>query len=159
MRTARLGIALCALVAVLVIGAPFQAPRAAADDLEARALKIERTLLCQHCTNLRLHVCETQLCIDMRPLIRQKLAAGESDDDVQRYFTDRYGERVLADVPREGFNLVLFGWVGGSVLLVALVGGAVLWRLRRTAQPPPPAGLSEADDRWLDEQLAREGSR
>ena len=149
------------LLACALLLAVSTAPAVSADDgadVEARALKIERELLCPQCTNLRLDVCETQVCIDMRALIREKIAAGESDEQIIGYFTGRYGDRVLADVPREGFNLVLFGWVGASVALVAVVGGAVLWRLRRTAAPTPAGPLADADDRWLDEQLA-EGTR
>lgn len=154
------GLLLALLLATLAL-APLGTTRASADDganLEARAMQIERRLLCPQCTNLRLDVCETQVCADMRALIRERLAQGQSDDQIIEYFTGRYGQRVLADVPRSGFNLVLFGWVGASILAVALVGGVVLWRLRRSAAPPPPTDLSEADDRWLDDQLAGEHS-
>ena len=132
----------------------------AAQDLEAQALQIERQLLCPRCTNVRLDQCELSICADMRGQIRERLAAGATGDDILLFFSNRYGERVLADLPRSGFNLVLFGWVGGSIVLVALGGGAMLWRLRRTARPAPAlaggGALTEADDDWLDEQLRRE---
>lgn len=124
-------------------------------DIEAQSLAIERKLLCPQCTNLRLDVCETQICIDMRAVIRQRLQQGQSEQEIIDYFTGRYGERVLADIPREGFNLVLFGWVGGSILLVAVLGAFVLFRLRRTATSAP-ATFTEAEDRWLDDQLTHE---
>jgi len=125
--------------------------------IEEQSLAIERQLLCPQCTNLRLDVCETQICIDMRAVIRDRLEQGQSEQQIINYFTDRYGDRVLADIPREGFNLWLFGWVGASVLAVLAVGTLVLRRLRRTATPAP-ARITEADDRWLDEQLAQEDS-
>lgn len=124
-------------------------------NVEAQALAIERELLCPQCTNLRLDFCETQICIDMRAVIREQLGQGQSEQQIIDYFTRRYGDRVLADVPREGFNLVLFGWVGGSVLLVAALGTFMLLRLRRTATPAPDT-LNDAEDRWLDDQLTRE---
>ena len=145
------------LACILLVPALTSAYAQSPADLEARALEIERHLLCPQCTNLRLDVCDTQFCIDMRAVIREKLAAGESDQQIIEFFPGRYCDEVLADVPREGFNLVLFGWVAGSVLLVVLVGGVVLWRLRRTATPPPAPPLTEADDRWLDQQLAEGG--
>ena len=132
----------------------------ATQDLEAQALQIERQLLCPRCTNVRLDQCELPICADMRGQIREQLAGGEPGDGVLLFFSNRYGERVLADLPRSGFNLVLFGWVGGSIVLVALGGGAMLWRLRRTARPAPALSvcgtLTEADDDWLSEQLRRE---
>ncbi|MGE0229155.1 MAG: cytochrome c-type biogenesis protein CcmH [Dehalococcoidia bacterium] len=126
-------------------------------DIDARALDIERQLLCPQCTNLRLDVCETQICIDMRSVIRERLEQGQSDTQIIDYFTGRYGDRVLADVPREGFNLWLFAWVGGSMAMVALVGGYVLLRLRRTAVAPE--AIDAADERWLDEHLRHDLGR
>jgi cytochrome c-type biogenesis protein CcmH len=149
-------VALLLLLAAAGLSLHPAAPRVEAQtEIEARALAIERKLLCPQCTNLRLDVCETQICIDMRGVIRDRLAQGQSEEQIIDYFTGRYGDRVLAELPREGFNLVLFGWVGGSVLLVAALGTLVLLRLRRTATPAP-ATIDAADDRWLDDQLARE---
>lgn len=146
------------LVAVLLLVTPAVTPsRAQAEGPEeARLLSIERRLLCPQCTNLRLDVCETQICFDMRAQIRERLAAGASEQQIIDYFTGRYGQRVLADVPARGFNLVLFGWVGGSVLFVAVVGTLVLVRLRRSASIASSAPISAAEERWLDEQAARD---
>jgi len=135
--------------------------RAAAQDLEAQALQVERQLLCPRCTNVRLDHCELAICEDMRVEIRERLAAGHTPDDILLFFSDRFGERVLAALPRSGFNLVLFGWVGGSIAFVLVAGAATLWRLRRTATPAVAlaggAALDAAEERWLDEQLR--GSR
>lgn len=124
-----------------------------AQSVDARALRIEQRLLCPQCTNLRLDVCDTILCADMRREVHDRVAQGQSDAEIIAYFQGRYGQRVLAEVPRTGFNLLLFGWVGGSLLLVAVVGALVLLRLRRTASIAPAAPLVAADERWLDEQL------
>ncbi len=144
-----------AAAAVVLAAALVLADRPAsvgAQDFEAQALQIERQLLCPQCTNKRLDVCELPICVDMRTLIRERLAAGDSPDSIILFFSDRYGERVLADLPKSGFNLVLFGWVGGSIVLVAALGAALLVRMRHTAQPAA-AGLDGAGERWLDEQL------
>lgn len=145
-------VAIVALAALLALAPP--GGEASAPDPEAQALQLERQLLCPKCTNLRLDQCELQVCHDMRREIRDQLAAGAKNDDVLLFFSSRFGDRVLADLPRSGFNLVLFGWVGGSIVLVAFGGGMTLWRLRRSARPlAATAGASEADERWLDEQL------
>lgn len=147
--------AAAAIGAVVLAAALVLAGRSAsvgAQDFEAQALQIERQLLCPQCTNKRLDVCELPICVDMRTLIRERLAAGDSPDSIILFFSNRYGERVLADLPKSGFNLVLFGWVGGSIALVALLGALSLLRGRRTAQPAATALDSEGEE-WLDEQL------
>ena len=142
---------------VLLAAPPSHAEAQSAEQLEAQALQVEKQLLCPRCTNKRLDQCELAICADMRLVIRERLEAGSSTDDILLYFSNRFGERVLAQLPRSGFNLFLFGWVGGSVLLVAFAGTAVLLQLRRTASAPP-ATLSDADDEWLDAQIEREDS-
>ena len=134
---------------------------AGAQDFEAQALQIEQQLMCPRCINVRLDHCELTICEDMRAEIRDQLVAGRSGDDILLYFSDRFGDAVLAELPREGFNLWLFGWVGGSILFVAFIGAGALWRMRRGATlAPAGAGgaLDAAEERWLDEQIrAREG--
>lgn len=126
---------------------------------DARALHIEQRLLCPQCTNLRLDVCDTILCADMRREVRDRVAQGQSDAEIIAYFQGRYGQRVLAEVPRSGFNLLLFAWVGGSLALVAVAGAFVLLRLRRTATAAPSRALDAAEERWLDEQVRGEDGR
>ena len=147
---AAVGLATLALLAAQPSPAGAQSP----EQLEAQALQVEKQLLCPRCTNIRLDQCELAICEDMRLLIRERLEAGSSSDDILLYFSNRFGERVLAQLPRSGFNLFLFGWVGGSILLVAVAGTAVLLQLRRTANAPA-ASLSDADDEWLDAQIER----
>ena len=131
-------------------------------ELEERALNIERQLLCPQCTNKRLDVCELAICIDMRDQIRSQLVEGRTNDEIIFFFSNRYGQRVLAEIPREGFNLVLFGWVGGSLLLVAIGGPLFLLQLRRSGRAyraaqaegeAIPPGSAE-DDAWLDAELS-----
>ena len=118
------------------------------EALEAQALQIERQLLCPQCTNKRLDVCELRICTDMKQVIRERLAAGDDPDEIVFSFAARYGDRVLAELPREGFNLLLFGWVGGSMAGVAALGAFFLLRLRRGATPASagPAGGENDDD-------------
>jgi len=145
-----------AALALAALAGARPATRAQAQDVEAQALQIERQLLCPQCTNKRLDVCELQICEDMRGLIHEQLAAGDSADDIVRFFSNRYGERVLADLPKSGFNLLLFAWVGSSMLLMVLGGGWMLLRLRRSATPAPASSLDAAEERWLDHQLGAE---
>jgi len=130
--------------------------------LEERSLGIERQLLCPQCTNKRLDVCELAICIDMREQIREQLVQGRTNDEIIFFFSNRYGQRVLADIPKEGFNLVLFGWVGGSLVLVAGGGLLFLLQLRRSgrayraahASPTATDADSAEDEAWLERELS-----
>ncbi|TAK78105.1 MAG: cytochrome c-type biogenesis protein CcmH [Dehalococcoidia bacterium] len=146
-----------ALLAVAPLAAPpasAQVPPSSDPRIEAQALVIEKQLLCPLCTNERLDICGTVVCVDMKRIIREQLAAGATPDEIIFYFEQRYGERVRADLHRDGFNLILFGWVGASVLLVAAGGAWFLLSARRTkalASGPNSTGVDEA---WLDAQIA-----
>jgi cytochrome c-type biogenesis protein CcmH/NrfF len=130
-------------------------------ELEKRALGIERQLLCPQCTNKRLDVCELTICIDMREQVREQLVQGRTNDEIIFFFSNRYGQRVLADIPREGFNLVLFGWVGASFLLMTVGGALFLLQLRRSGRAhraareasERSAGATSEDEAWLDAEL------
>lgn len=152
-------------VALTAAGADHRVARAQelSPDLEERALGIEQQLLCPQCTNKRLDVCELAICVDMRGQIREQLVEGRTNDEIIFFFSNRYGQRVLAEIPREGFNLVLFGWVGGSLLLVALGGALFLLQLRRSGRAyraahasvgDSAAAGSAEDDAWLDAELS-----
>ncbi len=101
------------------------------NNYEEQALSIEKQLLCPQCTNERLDICSIQICIDMRKEIREQLQNGRNSDEIIFYFQNRYGQRVLADLPRSGFNIVLFGWVLTSIALVTLGGCYTLFRLNQ----------------------------
>ena len=129
-------------------------------NLDEQALSIEKQLLCPQCTNERLDVCNIAICIDMRREIREQLIDGRNSDEIIFFFQNRYGQRILADIPKEGFNLVLFGWVGASLLLMSVGGGFFLFRLRAAGRAYRAALSSSAapapqpeDDAWLDAEL------
>ena len=111
-----------------------RAPTGYAQQVDTeQQLAIERQLLCPQCVNERLDQCELPICEDMRTIIRQQLLEGVPPDQIVFFFRARYGERILANLPIEGFNLLLYGWVIGSVLLMSLGGTWALWRMRRSS--------------------------
>lgn len=70
--------------------------------------KIARVVYCPVCESTPLDVCQTQACADWRQIIREKLENGETEQDIFDYFSNLYGDRVLAEPPREGFSLLIW---------------------------------------------------
>ncbi len=90
------------------------------DDVNA----IAKQLFCPVCENTPLDVCPTQACAQWRALIREKLAAGWSEDEIKQYFVDQYGARALSEPPRQGFNWLVY--IVPPILFAA--GAYILYR-------------------------------
>lgn len=128
--------------------------------LEARAQTLNKGLRCLVCQGQSIADSNAELARDLRVLVRERLAAGDSDDDVTDYLTDRYGDFILMNPPVKGANYVL--WFGPVAAL--LVGGtAVFFAFRRTrasrlsgagrGSASAPAPLTPDEQRRLDTLL------
>jgi cytochrome c-type biogenesis protein CcmH len=93
-------------------------------DLDKETREVAGALMCPVCQNLSAADSQSELAEQMRQVVRAKLAAGESREQILAYFVDRYGEEILIDPPKRGFNL--FIWVVPPLLLIGF--GVVLWR-------------------------------
>ena len=82
--------------------------------------EIAKDMYCPVCENIPLDVCGTQACIQWRELIRQRLAEGWTEEQIKVYFVQQYGDRVLAEPPRRGLNLLVY-LVPPIVVLIGLV--------------------------------------
>lgn len=69
---------------------------------------IAKQLYCPVCENVPLDVCGTQACAQWRDLIREKLAEGWTEEEIKLYFSNQYGDRVLAEPPTQGFNWLVY---------------------------------------------------
>ena len=105
------------------------------EDLERRAQQLDRTLICPLCPSETIDQSQVLLAAQMRATVRERLAEGWSEEEIRQYFVERYGERVLASPPKEGFNLVAWlippAIVIGSFLVLALVVREMLSRDRK----------------------------
>lgn len=125
------------LVLCLLIALPAYAvePDEILDDpaLEARARVISKDLRCLVCRNESIDESNAELAKDLRVLVRERILAGDTNEETVQYVVDRYGEYVLLKPRATGTNLIL--WVAGPVLLVlALIIGAGYILTRRRAE-------------------------
>lgn len=88
--------------------------------LEARARALSAELRCLVCQNQSIDDSDADLARDLRLLVRERIAAGDSDDQVIEFLVNRYGEFVLLK-PRFGASTYLL-W---GLPFVALAGGMV----------------------------------
>jgi cytochrome c-type biogenesis protein CcmH len=101
--------------------------RLADPALEARARTISQELRCLVCQNQSIDESNADLAHDLRVLVRKRLLAGDSDQQVLDYVVARYGVFVLLDPPFEPVTWVL--WLAPPVLVLG-AGGVLLLRAR-----------------------------
>ena len=118
--------------------------------LEARARALGQELRCLVCENETIDMSEAPLAADLWLLVRQRILAGDSDAQVRKLLTDRYGEYVLFRPRFDARNAVL--WVGPFLVLL-LVGGVLIMRARRTL-PAPADELSAAEEMELAKNIS-----
>lgn len=116
--------------------------------LEARAREISRDIRCPVCQGETIDDSSAPISRDLRLIIRERLVAGDSDEEVVDYIVDRYGEFVLFNPRATGSNLIL--WLAGPVLLLGGVAVAVAAGRRRVV---PEATLSAEEEARLTEIL------
>ena len=121
--------------------------------LEARAREIGQQLRCLVCRNQSIDDSDADLAHDLRLLVRRRLVAGDSNDQVIAYIRSRYGDFVLLRPPLEIGTALL--WGGPALLL--LLGGIALLRFYRRPDTSPAAPLSPEEERRLAALLG-EGS-
>lgn len=124
---------------------PAASTRVAAEDaaLEESYVRVARQLRCPVCQQLSILDSPAELAVEMQAVVRERLAAGESEEQVLAYFVSKYGQWVLLDPPKRGFNLVV--WLGPLALLVggALVLAKVFAGWLRSPDPEATAALEE----------------
>ena len=84
--------------------------------LEERARDISEGLRCLVCQNHSIDDSDADLARDLRIVVRERLVAGDSNDEVVDYVVARYGEFVLLKPTFSGHNLVL--WIAAPLIFV-----------------------------------------
>ena len=129
------GLALALLLASPA-GAVQPGERLADPALEARARALSAGLRCMVCRNESIDESDAELAGELRVLVRERIAAGETDDEVLAFLVDRYGEYVLLSPTADGANLILWGAPIALLLLGSGLAVAHVGRQRRGTAAP-----------------------
>jgi cytochrome c-type biogenesis protein CcmH len=130
------------LAALAGAGAVEPSERLADPVLEARARALSKELRCLVCQNESIDDSNATLAHDLRLLLRERLAAGDSDQQVRQFLVSRYGDFVLLRPPVEPATYLL--WFGPAVVLALGAAGAALYlRGRKSVDGPPELSTSE----------------
>ena len=98
-------------------------PQAVDTALERRVREVASNLRCPVCQGLSILDSPSELAQDMKRLVREQVAAGKSQQEIDAFFVERYGEWVLLKPPAHGANLTV--WLGPALLLLG--GGLLIW--------------------------------
>lgn len=134
---------LCLSPVTMAVGPTEILPDAA---LEQRARDISAGLRCLVCQNQSIDDSDADLARDLRLLVRERLLAGDTDQEVEQYIVDRYGEYVLLN-PRLGAHTLLL-WAAAPLLL--LLGLMVLLLARRRPAASAPQALTAEETAALE---------
>lgn len=113
---------LLAIAAPVVLGDPAQ---------EARAHALEMEIRCVQCQNEPIAQSTSEIAADMRTLVRERVAAGDSDSEIRAFFRERYGDFVLFRPPVDARTWALWG----APILLLLVGLWAILSTRSRARP------------------------
>ena len=139
-------IALAVVVVVaLAVGTLGQDPPS---DLE-RAQHLETTIRCPSCSSQSVRNSETPAAKGVKVLIRQRIAAGDSDEEIRDYVASKYDRDIILDPSSKGFGAIVWALpVAVAVLAVA----ALIFRFRDWR--PGALAVSDDDRRLVEEALA-----
>jgi len=144
------------ILILMLIAAPVWAvqPDEVLEDpvLEERARELSKDLRCLVCRNESIDESNAELARELRLLVRERLVAGDSNEEAMSYIVDRYGEYVLLRPQTSGSNLVL--WLAGPVmLLLALLASLIYLRGRAKAPVAVEQKLSAEEEARLKDIL------
>lgn len=139
-------------IILAILATPLMAvePSEILDDstLEARARDVSQGLRCPVCQNESIDVSNATLAKELRVVLRERLVAGDTDEEAVQYIVSRYGEFVLLRPDAQGANLIL--WLTAPALFLIALG--IGWRAIRRRKPTDDT-LSAEEKAELDEIL------
>lgn len=116
--------------------------------LESRAREVSQGLRCPVCQNETIDESNASLAADLRVILRERLVAGDTNEEAVDFLVARYGEFILLEPEKGGVNLILWGAAPVLLLLALFVG----WRT--TQRKAETQALTDDEKAELDKLLS-----
>ena len=147
-------------------------------ELDQLTAEVAEQLRCPVCRNQSVLESSSGLAREMQALMRERLAAGETPEQVKAYFVERYGEWILLQPEPRGINLLVYllpaaGLIAGALIFLRQMrrwtgaaeasgprsGSAAADRATRPEADPAPSGsrLKEEEEEWIKQQIGSLG--
>lgn len=131
-------------------------------NLDARAARIENGIMCPVCKGETISQSSSQIAATMRQMVRERLLAGDTDQQIYAFMANAFGDDILASPPTSGIGLAV--WI---IPPVALLAGAIVItlfvrRLRRRNALAGAPQVTEANGdidsylRLVDQEIGKE---
>ncbi len=117
--------------------------------MEAVARSLMKELRCVVCQNQSIEDSNADIARDLRQIVRERIAMGDTPENVKAYLVDRYGDYVLLEPPFK--RSTYFLWGSPFIFL----GFVIYMVLRSRKAPVAPAPLSEDEQAELEKILAK----
>lgn len=127
-----------ALVAALGLGA-------AAPVSEEAVHEVAANLRCVVCQSLSVADSPSETARQMREIVRERLAAGETPEQVTAFFVERYGDWILLAPPRRGFTLLVWVVPFAGLAVGLIVVAVAVRRWSRSAAGRSTEGTPQVD--------------
>jgi cytochrome c-type biogenesis protein CcmH len=127
----------------------------AGEARENQIREISHKLRCPTCQAMSVKESEAGLSLNMKSKIREMLEEGASEEEILDFFVERYGEWILREPPKKGFNLFL--WLAPLVLIL-LIGFFVIRSLIRKTKNHseiPAIPLSSQERAQIEKDLSQ----
>lgn len=153
-----LAVAVLALAPASALGgqgsSPAKPPQSAfSPEVRERAAAIASKLRCPVCQNLSVKDSPSSVAAAFRQRIRELVYEGASDEEIERFFVERYGDWILLSPPREGIAVLV--WLAPALVLG---GGAIAAAIAIRRWAARGRQLAEAG-RARPDELARARAR
>ena len=143
--------ALMTVLAAAAVIAAHAATAGAAPTLDDQVYAIAREVMCPVCAGQTVAESNSQLAVQMRQIIRERLQQGQTREEIIAYFVAQFGEGVLAVPPRRGSGWLV--WLAPPLVLA--IGIVLVRRFVRRSRPPARAAVPAPTPREA-EQIARD---